>query len=119
MSPSTGRSYPLTLVCAAWRVPRSSVYALRSAPGGECKPGKRGPKTELSDEALVVEIRTVLSRVRSWARGTGRVGRAWLPRGSPRASASQKTGTTTIMTPGDSPRTAQGRNYPTGLDVVR
>ena len=61
VSPSTGRSYPLTLVCEAWRVPRSSAYALRSAVGGECKPGKRGPKTELSDEALVVEIRTVLS----------------------------------------------------------
>ena len=61
MSPSTGRSYPLTLVCAAWRVPRSSVYALRSAGGGDGEPGKRGPKTELSDEALVVEIRTVLS----------------------------------------------------------
>ena len=45
----------------AWGVPRSSVYALRSG-GGECKPArKRGPKTALSDEALVAEIRTVLS----------------------------------------------------------
>ncbi|WP_420636638.1 transposase [Candidatus Palauibacter sp.] len=42
-------------------MPRSSVYALRSAPGSDRKPGKRGPKTEWSDEALVVEIRTVLS----------------------------------------------------------
>ena len=61
MSRSTGRPYPLTLVCEAWRVPRSSVYALRSAPGGDGKPGKRGPKTELGDEELVEEIRTVLS----------------------------------------------------------
>ena len=61
MSPSTGRAYPLRLVCEAWRVPRSSVYALRSAPGGDGKPGKRGPKTALSDEQLVAEIRTVLS----------------------------------------------------------
>ena len=61
MSPSTGWTYPLPLVCAAWRVPRSSVYALRSAGGGDGEPGKRGPTTELSDEALVVEIRTVLS----------------------------------------------------------
>ena len=63
MSPSTGRTYPLTLVCEAWRVPRSSVYALRSAAAGAGKPqaGKRGPKTELSDEELVAEIRAVLS----------------------------------------------------------
>ena len=63
VSPSTGRSYPLTLVCEAWRVPKSSVYALRPATGGAGNPvaGKRGPKTELSDEELVAEIRTVLS----------------------------------------------------------
>ncbi len=63
VSPSTGRSYPLTLVCEAWRVPKSSVYALRPATGGagNSVAGKRGPKTELSDEELVVEIRTVLS----------------------------------------------------------
>ena len=42
-------------------MPRSSVYALLSADGGDGEPGKRGPTTELSDEALVVEIRTVLS----------------------------------------------------------
>ncbi|WP_420634294.1 hypothetical protein [Candidatus Palauibacter sp.] len=42
-------------------MPRSSVYALCSAGAGGRKPGKRGPKTELSDEELVVEIRTVLS----------------------------------------------------------
>ena len=61
MSPSTGRAYPLTLVCAAWRVPRSSVYALRSADGGGREPGKRGPRTALSDGELVGEIRLVLS----------------------------------------------------------
>ena len=61
MSSSTGRTYPLKLLCTAWRVPRSSVYALRSAPGGVEQPGKRGPKTALSDEELVAEIRTVLS----------------------------------------------------------
>ncbi|WP_423924675.1 hypothetical protein [Candidatus Palauibacter sp.] len=52
---------PLKLLCAAWRVPRSSVYPLRSAPGGAEQPGKRGPKTALSDEELVAEIRTALS----------------------------------------------------------
>ena len=61
----TGRSYPLRLVCEAWSAPhrlqRSSAYASRSVSGGGEKPGKRGPKTALSDEELVVEIRTVLS----------------------------------------------------------
>ena len=66
MSPATDRAYPLTMVCESWRVARSSVYALRGQLGGPLEsdrrqPGKRGPKTELSDEELAKEIRTVLS----------------------------------------------------------
>ena len=66
MSPGTNRAYPLALVCESWRVARSSVYALRARLGGPVEsdrrqPGKRGPKTELTDEELVAEIRTVLS----------------------------------------------------------
>ena len=65
MSPATRRPYPLTMVCEAWRVARSSVYALRARLGGlresgRPQPGKRGPKTALSDEELVEEIRAVL-----------------------------------------------------------
>ena len=65
MSPSTNRPYPLTMVCETWRVARSSVYALRARLGGPLtsdgrQPGKRGPKTALSDEELVEEIRMVL-----------------------------------------------------------
>ena len=52
------------MVCETWRVARSSVYALRAQIAGEQvqsrTPGKRGPKTALSDEELVGEIRTVL-----------------------------------------------------------
>ena len=53
-------------MCESWRVARSSVYALRAevngAPeSGTRTPGKRGPKTELSDDELAGEIRTVLS----------------------------------------------------------
>jgi len=50
----------------AWRVPRSSVYALRPRRGGSPESsdrrqsGKRGSKTALSDEELLREIRTVL-----------------------------------------------------------
>ena len=65
MSSATNRPYPLTTVCETWRVARSSVYALRASLGGPLtsdrrQPGKRGPKTALSDEELVQEIRTVL-----------------------------------------------------------
>ena len=47
VSPATNRPYPLTMVCGAWRVARSSVYALRAQQGGpptsdRQQPGKRG-----------------------------------------------------------------------------
>lgn len=65
MSPTTNRPYPLTMMCETWRVARSSVYALEARLGGSPEadrrqPGKRGPKTALSDEELVEEIQTVL-----------------------------------------------------------
>ena len=57
MSPATNRAYPLTMVCETWRVARSSVYALRAQVAGEQvqsrAPGKRGPKTALSDKDLL------------------------------------------------------------------
>ncbi len=62
MSPETGRTYPLTMICEVWQVARSTVYALRDRGDGRTRgeAGKRGPKTELSDEELVEEIRSVL-----------------------------------------------------------
>ena len=65
VSPATNQPYPLTMVCETWRVARSSVYELRARRGerpesDRRQPGKRGPKTALSDEELLQEIRTVL-----------------------------------------------------------
>jgi transposase InsO family protein len=61
VSKGTGKRYPLTMICEAWRVARSTVYAARHGSGGTgLKPQKRGPKTVLSDEELLVEIREVL-----------------------------------------------------------
>jgi len=60
VSPSTGRRYPLTMVCQVWRVARSSLYATAlsvSAPPA----GRRGPKPAVSDGALVAAIRAVLA----------------------------------------------------------
>jgi hypothetical protein len=60
VSPGTGRRYPLTMICTAWRVPRSSVYATAPAPTAAPPPGKRGPKTPTPDAAILAAIREVL-----------------------------------------------------------
>ena len=59
-SPSTGRRYPLTMICAVYRVPRSSVYAARFQPIIAVSVAKRGPKRVVSDAELVEGIRAVL-----------------------------------------------------------
>ena len=61
VSPGTGRRYPLTMICATWRVPRSSVYVTVTAPPAGPPPGKRGPKTPTTDAAVVAAIREVLA----------------------------------------------------------
>lgn len=79
MSPATGQRYPVTLICAMWRVARATVYtqrlavvgrdrdavgALQSddrAPGRDpSTPRKRGPRTPLDDATVLAEIRAVL-----------------------------------------------------------
>ena len=59
-SPATGRRYPLTMVCAIYRVPRATVYAQTAVTVG-IGPCKRGPRTPGTDEELVAAIRTVLA----------------------------------------------------------
>ena len=62
MSPATGRCYPLTMISEVWQVARSTVYAVRER-GETTKPSepkKRGPKTKLTDAALLEAIRAVL-----------------------------------------------------------
>ncbi len=61
VSPRTGQPYPLTMLCAVSRVPRSSVYAATGPRSTPETPGKRGPKTEIPDAELVVEIRAILA----------------------------------------------------------
>ena len=62
VSPSTGRRYPLTMLCAAFRVPRSTVYLVMTpASAASGVPAKRGPKTRVSDATVVEAIRVVLA----------------------------------------------------------
>jgi transposase InsO family protein len=59
-SPTTGRPYPLTMVCTVFRVPRATVSA-QTAVTIDDPPGKRGPQTAGRDTDLVAAIRTVLT----------------------------------------------------------
>ena len=58
----TGKPYPLTMICEVWEVARSTVYSARNRTGDTepARPQKRGPKTKISDDELVLEIRKVL-----------------------------------------------------------
>src|SRR5437879_1620138 len=58
VSPGTRGRYTVMLICEALHAPRSSVYAA-AAGSAPAESGKRGPKTALTDEDLVVEIRAV------------------------------------------------------------
>jgi len=60
VSPTTGRRYPRTMICAVWRVSRSTVYTQR-AHRASSRPTKRGPHPALDDARLVTEIRAVLA----------------------------------------------------------
>jgi hypothetical protein len=64
VSPATGRPYPVTMVCEAFRVARSTFYASGGASrdGASAKaPGKRGPKTTIGDDELVEKIRQTIN----------------------------------------------------------
>ncbi|TAJ17646.1 MAG: IS3 family transposase [Dehalococcoidia bacterium] len=60
-SPATGRPYGLRRVCACWGVPRSTFYAHDPAAPTATSAGKRGPRTRLTDEQLLVHIREDLA----------------------------------------------------------
>ena len=62
LSPATRRRYPLTMICAVFRVSRSTVYRTM-VPAGSAPPAvaKRGPKTRWSDAEVIAAIRAVLA----------------------------------------------------------
>ena len=64
VSAATGRCYPLTMICAVFRVARSTVYRTM-APAVSVLPiaAKRGPKTRWSDDEVVAAIRLVLAAI--------------------------------------------------------
>jgi putative transposase len=65
ISPTAGRRYGIARVCRIWGVARSSFYAARAAAAGERPqrtPGRRGPKSAISDADLLAAIRADLAR---------------------------------------------------------
>ncbi len=63
-SAATARPYGVKLVCRTWEQPRSSYYASLTGSGPPPRlapPGKRGPKTGLSDAELLELIRADLA----------------------------------------------------------
>src|SRR5712692_6121979 len=61
VSAGTQRPYPLTMICAVYRVPRSSVYAAGAPTGPPARASKPGPKTDPRDGEVVEAIRAVLA----------------------------------------------------------
>jgi putative transposase len=60
ISPVSGKSYGLTLVCRIWRVPRATVYRHR-APPLAAVPQRPGPVGPMAGAALLEQIRAVLA----------------------------------------------------------
>ena len=56
ISPSSKRSYGLARVCRVWGVSRASLYRRRQPENPLRVVGKRGPKTQVSDEELLALI---------------------------------------------------------------
>ena len=61
VSRATRRVYPLTMICAVYRVARSSVYAVTPPAAPPTPASKPGPKTRHSDGEVLEAIRAVLA----------------------------------------------------------
>ena len=57
MSPSSNQKYGLQRVCKNWNVCRSTIYARRKLKQSGRQRLKRGPKPQISDDIVLMEIR--------------------------------------------------------------
>ena len=64
-SPASGQPYGIRRVCQTWRVPRSSFYAAQAPTPDSANPAppltRRGPKPDVTDEALLAAARKDLA----------------------------------------------------------
>ena len=61
VSASSSRPYGVERTARVLEVPRSTVYARRKAAARTVPPGRRGPRSALTDDALVAAIRAALA----------------------------------------------------------
>ena len=61
ISPSSGKSYGLALVCRIWRTARATFYRHQAPPRIE-PPQRRGPVEPMPDAMLLAAIRAALTR---------------------------------------------------------
>ena len=61
-SPSATKPFGIERVCRVWRLPRATVHRWKVSDGAPPPlPAKRGPKSGISDDTLLREIRTLLA----------------------------------------------------------
>ena len=60
ISPSSGKSYGLALVCRVWGIPRATFYRHQTPPRTE-PPQRRGPVGPMPDASLLAAIRALLA----------------------------------------------------------
>ena len=78
VSSATGQRYPLTMVCAVFRVARSTAYrTMTPTISGPPVAVKRGPKTRWSDAEVVAAIRAALAATPFHGEGYRKVRAAW------------------------------------------
>ena len=61
ISETTGKPYGIQRVCDTWEMPRSSFYSRKAKRTVSFVPQKRGPKTLISDDELLILIREDLT----------------------------------------------------------
>jgi transposase InsO family protein len=126
-SEATGKKYPISLLCEALAVPRSSYYEFeRARRKARQEKKKRGPKVQVNDVRLLELIREVLKRSPFHTEGTKKVHRrlrAWLNVKASRARVNRVMREAGLLSPqrieaDRSKKTHERTIIPEGIDLL-
>jgi transposase InsO family protein len=127
VSETTGKRYPLSLLCQVVGVPRSSYYEYERAQRQACREKKkRGPKVQADDVRLLELIREVLKRSPFHTEGTKKVHRrlrAWFHVKASRARVNRVMREAGLLSPqrieaDRSKKTHEGTIIPDAIDLL-
>jgi len=127
MSDTTGKRYPLSLLCQVVGVPRSSYYEYQRAQRQARRAKKkRGPKVQANDVRLLELIREVLHRSPFHTEGTKKVHRrlwAWFNVKASRARVNRVMRESGLLSPqrieaDRSKKAHEGTIIPEGIDLL-